>query len=161
MSVARALPVLWDTRSAMGLRVVHLAVLIALAGPSAAASAADVIHVDPGSPAGKEYGFPLDQAHRDAGSRAGGGSGALFGAGIRPLAVTSSGGSTHGARTSHAAGTRQAGGTVKGSERPPATAIPSGTAGGAGGHLDIALVASVVLLGGGLGLILRRRSQHR
>lgn len=147
----------------MGLRVVQLAVLIALGGFPAAAAATDVIHVDPGSPAGKEYGFPLGQARHEAGVRPSGGAGAdqgsLFGVGIRPLAATSSGGSPP--TTPHAVGTRHSAHPLAGSERSPARAISSSTTGGADGHVEIALAAAVVLLGGGVGLILRWASQRR
>src|SRR3954469_3314415 len=69
-----------------------LAVVLGGATPTAAAAAEPGVHVDPGSPAGKEYALPLDQAKRDAGAgtgqagRPGGSSGrsALFGEGIKP-----------------------------------------------------------------------------
>lgn len=68
-----------------------LPVLLALCCLSFAASAeAGEVHFDPGSPAGKEYALPLQQARNEAlgaggGESAGGSSGAapLFGVGVR------------------------------------------------------------------------------
>src|SRR6476619_4464476 len=59
--------------------------LLFLGGGVAAAAQDDGVHVDPNSPAGKEYALPLDSARRDAngGGDSAAGSGApLFGVGI-------------------------------------------------------------------------------
>src|SRR5947208_2692244 len=56
-------------------------VLGALTAPSAALAADPGVHVDPNSPAGKEYAVPLQQARDIGGSRT---SPELFGAGITP-----------------------------------------------------------------------------
>lgn len=57
-----------------------LAVFFALAGPAAASE----VHFDPESPAGKEYGLPLDQARNEAtgGESESAAEAPLFGAGV-------------------------------------------------------------------------------
>jgi hypothetical protein len=62
-----------------------LVVAAALAGPGVAAAApANGVHIDPGSPAGKQYAIPLGQARAGGaqGNAAAVGSSQLFGAGI-------------------------------------------------------------------------------
>ena len=68
-----------------------IASAILAAVPGAPALAQPGVHVDPGSPAGKEYALPLDQARRDAKGESGPGSSSrtsrsapLFGEGIEP-----------------------------------------------------------------------------
>src|SRR5438445_13113075 len=68
-----------------------LVVLAAGSSSASARAAADLepgVHVDPGSPAAKQYALPLGQARRTgaAASTRGGYSAALFGAGIKPPA---------------------------------------------------------------------------
>jgi hypothetical protein len=66
-----------------------------LASPQAASALEPGVHVDPGSPAAKEYALPLDQA-RQTGTESSSqpsSEGGLFGAGIKP---PGSGGSSHG-----------------------------------------------------------------
>jgi len=83
-------------RSLVGVSAGALAILAFVAAPGATAAEPGV-HVDPGSPAGKEYAIPLDQARNDATPSGGGHSGArgsspgsaLFGQGIRPPASSS------------------------------------------------------------------------
>ena len=73
-----------------------LVALLTLAGFVSSAQAADEVHFDPDSPAGKEYALPVDQAREEV---AGGGesnedSGAgapLFGAGVSPPGAKSAG----------------------------------------------------------------------
>jgi hypothetical protein len=158
-------------RGAAGQRL--LAVLVAGAaatgiGAPVAAAAEPGVHVDPGSPAGKEYALPVDQARHDAGGAAtGGGSGsgggpssgsgstgggALFGAGVRPSGQRpGTGGSTTGGRPGQ-------GGTQGTSHRDGvAAAIPAASSSGdsmTGPVLGIA--AGVVLLGLVAGLSARR-----
>lgn len=56
------------------------------ASPPLAAALEPGVHVDPGSPAAKEYAIPLTQARQtgQGGSTRSGSSGTLFGAGIAP-----------------------------------------------------------------------------
>ncbi len=68
-------------RIAVAMVLSGLAVFFALAGPAAASE----VHFDPESPAGKEYGLPLDQARNEAAGGESAESAAeapLFGAGV-------------------------------------------------------------------------------
>lgn len=124
------------------------------------------VHVDPGSPAAKEYALPVSQA-REAGE--GGGSESaheqLFGAGIKPPGSGSSPPSGSSRGGSPSAGSRARGGASK-----SAGASSSGSAGGASGATQtpppplVRRVAggrsssgggssSLVLLGGGVVVI--------
>ena len=68
-----------------------------LVGGGVATAQDDGVHVDPNSPAGKEYALPLDSARRDAGGGATSGGGTssysapLFGVGISERGGSSSG----------------------------------------------------------------------
>jgi hypothetical protein len=126
--------------------------------PSAALSDDREIHLDPGSPVGREYVIPLDEA-RDVGrvTTPGRAGAAVFGAGIRrgapgaatrppdgPVRGPGHGGSAGKPRTAGAASrsaTVEAGG-------PPALAFTGGA-------------AAVVLLLGGAGLAVVRRLARR
>jgi hypothetical protein len=68
---------------------------VCIAGwPASAGALEQGVHVDPGSPAAKEYALPLNQARQtvnassgaagSGGSRSGSGESSLFGAGIKP-----------------------------------------------------------------------------
>jgi hypothetical protein len=136
---------------------------IACIGIAAApAQAADPgVQLDPRSPAGKEYAIPLDSARRtgsESGSQAG--PSPLFGQGIarakaRPARVRgkSARKGAGGGSTRPTAG----GGTSPGAASGvlPRASIPAGD--GASGTGSLALLAGLVLVGGGaLGLVLRR-----
>lgn len=86
------------------LAVLALAIACPLAPAQAASGLEPGVHVDPGSPAAKEYALPLNQA-RQTGSTSPsqpGSEGALFGAGIKP---PGSGGPPHmGKRGGHGPG---------------------------------------------------------
>ena len=134
------------------------------------------VHVDPGSPAGKEYQIPVVGARSEG---AGGGSKGsanppLFGVGVTPgrsstassATSRSTGGAGSGRARSHATrGARSHSGpaanpVTSSSPDPPASAVGSPAAGGAGTNGWIALVAGgvlVLVLGGGGGLAIRRR----
>jgi len=76
--------------------VALVALGLAIPGAGAASAQDRGVHVDPDSPAGKEYALPLDSARRDAsgspnGTGATGQSAPLFGAGVSK--ATGSGGS--------------------------------------------------------------------
>jgi hypothetical protein len=98
---------------------------LAIGGPIASAQAATSlepgVHVDPGSPAAKEYALPLNQA-RQTGSTSSsqpGSEGSLFGAGIKPPGP---GGPPHARK-------RGGHGTGAGASQNPATGGGSTTAG--------------------------------
>jgi hypothetical protein len=127
------------------------------------------VHVDPGSPAAKEYALPLNQARqtgqasgRAAGSSGSGSSGpgsssgeaSLFGAGIKPPR-----GGT-GAGGSRARASRPAGGPV--TAQPAAATDPAVTRAlresGGGDGSTLALIGgavAVIVLGGFGGTVLR------
>jgi hypothetical protein len=72
-----------------------LAVSLPLAPAQAAAGLEPGVHIDPGSPAAKQYALPLNQARQtgaDPSGHAGSSASAPFGAGIHP---PGSGGSSH------------------------------------------------------------------
>jgi hypothetical protein len=130
--------------------------------------------IDPGSPSGKEYAIPLESARRDAAGtkgdvQQGERSAPLFGAGVGDSDDNGSGGtpessgghkqkSSRGPGSTTSAGSGD-GGTVNDairSTQPVRATVPQG---GLGSSASIAAVAlSVLLLGGVIGSIARRRS---
>jgi len=150
-----------------------LAALCWAPAPASAASDIGVVHVDPGSPSGKQYAIPLTQARRDAGGQgaapatAGDTSAPAFGAGIKPSRSAAS--AAHGART----GAVRSGGAHQGSGRgsgrellraqtghpaAPATVRAAINAGNGDTAMPVLLGggAAVLLLGGVGGLAARR-----
>jgi len=126
------------------------------------------VHVDPGSPAAKEYVIPLSQARRTGAE--GSSSAPLFGAGIGPRGP---GGSSHsGPGAGRAPGAAKAPGQgsapgpssarVAGGESLPSSVLASSSrASGDGGSLLALLAGGVaVLVLGGLGGVMLRRSRH-
>jgi hypothetical protein len=128
------------------------------------------VHVDPGSPAAKEYALPLNQA-RQTGSEPSSqtnSEGALFGAGIKPPGA---GGSTgaNGRRDAHPAT-----GGVTSTRRPPtgsgsqpalASAVlraerSSGASGGEGSLLALLGGGVAILVLGGFGGTVLRHSRR-
>jgi hypothetical protein len=142
--------------------------------PSGAAAQEDGVFVDPGSPAGKEYAIPFEQARGEGagGSKDRGGRGApapLFGVGIsstggRGGGSSQAGGSQDGSSPgggSDASGREGSGapGTGKPGGRGTAgrAAVATSTDGGVSPTAQVGgVVAGVVLLGGLLALLLRR-----
>jgi hypothetical protein len=129
--------------------------------PAAPATAQSGVHVDPGSPAGKEYALPLDQARREARGGGSGGAGqksptgrsALFGEGIKP-------GRSHGAGTTGSGSARAKGGRSR-AQTPASGAAarlsaPATAGGGSPALTDGGIALAVLLAAGGLGLLLRR-----
>jgi hypothetical protein len=126
-----------------------LGVLAALPAPAAAVEPG--VHVDPGSPAGKEYALPLDQARREAGgsgiggsndpSSSGSGKGGgsqLFGEGIKKKPGGGSGGSAR-------------------DKDKAATAARLGVSpGGSSTLTDVGIALAVLMTAGALGFGLRR-----
>lgn len=144
--------------------------LLLLASPVAAQEPG--VHVDPNSPAGKEYAIPIDQARRQAegasganGGHGSSGSAGLFGAGISARGGRGgsggghSGGSAKGSGGSGTSGGAASQGAKRASARP---AIAAST--GAGGNATLltgGLVAAVLLAGALLGLFFHRLNRAR
>jgi hypothetical protein len=124
------------------------------------------VHVDPGSPAGKEYAIPLESARREgagggaqgSGDKSGTGSGnkgasgsspPLFGAGISQAKRHSSGGGGKNGGS---------GGSGGGDAAPNAAKSVAARAddGGSASLRTAGIAALVLLVGGALGLGLRR-----
>jgi hypothetical protein len=154
--------------------VVLVAVALGLVVVPAAAAVEPGVHVDPGSPAAKEYALPLSQARQTGqGPRSPSGAGALFGAGItrskarsvsRPRRSVAPVGVLRQARL---AADRK--GSRAGAQAQPVSARAGSTSAGAlsvpgGGGSLLAVVGGGVLvlaLGAFLGVVLRgRRSAH-
>jgi hypothetical protein len=144
------------------LAIAALAPALAATAPAVPALAQSGVHVDPGSPAGKEYALPLDQARRDAGGGGGrqsgqpgsssSGSAALFGQGIKP--VRSAGGKAKGsAPGSDAQGSGKSGSRSGAAARLSAT---TGTTGGSPLLVDGGIALAVLLAAGAFALGLRR-----
>lgn len=153
-----------------------LGTVFAIAAPGAA-DAEPGLTVDPHSPAGVEYQVPLDTA-RGHGNHPGGASGdhgtgssgssadpgssnsdTLFGSGItpapkaRPRATGHGGSGIHGAAQRPRAGHR---GTAASSVAPIAASASYSSEGALGG-----LIAGILAIGGGLGLLSRYRGRRR
>jgi hypothetical protein len=149
--------------------------VLALSGLTATAQAGTGlepgVHIDPGSPAAKEYALPLNQARQSgAGSSSSrSSSGALFGAGIKP---PGSGGSPHsgsGARDTAAGGrglpSKAGAATASGSQSALPSAVlrasSSRASSGNGGSILALLGGGVaILVLGGLGGMVLKRSRH-
>ena len=137
---------------------------VGLAWSAPAGAQGDGVFVDPDTPAGKEYGVPLEEARRDTGGGDGGATagGGNTGGGTGP---TDDAGATPGSKKGDAT-TYNSGlfgsGIEKGADptgsTPTASATPGTDDGGFSGPVLTAGIALAVLLGGGLlGLSLRRR----
>ena len=157
-----------------GRGAIHLVIACALVAPPAA-GAQEPVQVDPDSPAGVEYQLPLDQARSDGAAGGGGGSGPgsgggsggpvpLFGAGIARDGSQSSGGGGEaapdggirgGAGQSGDRADRGATG-AGGGDGAGSGAVATGDGGGWTGLILGGIALAVVVLGGALGLALRR-----
>lgn len=150
------------------MRVIALACActLLLAGQVSSAIAAQPgVHIDPGSPAGKQYAIPIVSARGEAGGQTGSQSPPAFGVGITPP----SGGQTKaitGGRTLGPATTRKdrrrpktnTGSTTSNSGSLPAPAAVQTSAAGGSGWLALTIGGMLVLiLGGAGGMLLRRR----
>ncbi|HEX5225896.1 MAG TPA: hypothetical protein VFW29_12280 [Solirubrobacteraceae bacterium] len=141
-----------------------------IAGATPALAVEPGVHIDPGSPAAKEYAIPLSQARE--GGRGGGSSGteaALFGTGITPPSSGSGhGGGGHGSGSGHGgsgAGASGGGTGTGGATGPGASSGGSASGGGAGGGATPAAVlhgagdsssggsSLLVLIGGGVAIL--------
>lgn len=151
-----------------------LAVTLMALSPTAAQADTGLepgVHVDPGSPAAKEYVIPLSQA-RQIGAEGSSDSSStpLFGAGIGPRGPGGSSHSHAGAgRTSAAASASGSGSasrlsltSVVGRESLPASVLASSSrASGDSGSLLALLAGGVaIVILGGLGAAMLRRARH-
>jgi hypothetical protein len=94
--------------------------LVCTVGPASAAALETGVHVDPGSPAAKEYALPLEQARQTDATPKSSGQAPLFGAGIKPPGGSSptissstsspTSGSSRSPRSSRAGGSSRGGG---------------------------------------------------
>jgi hypothetical protein len=156
--------------------IAPLFVLLLSAAPLAHAQEPG-LHVDPGSPSGTEYRIPLDQARNDAsgggGSQAGGGGSSSGGSSGSPLFGEGVGSGGSNAGSGGGSGSRSGGSGHGGSARPgksggaigtkllPSAALDkvasNPTVGPETALLVGGIAAAVLLAGGLLGLLLRRR----
>ena len=170
--------------------VLTLGVLLFVLSPQAASAASTPglgagVHIDPGSPAAKEYAIPLGSA-RGNGNPTNSGTGQLFGTGITKAntaspntvpAQTPAGSGSHAASTtrrrhshrgrhavrrarSHA---QSAGGAARSRPGPPSpqNAIGTGSSSGTGITWMLGAAVLVLLLGAAGGTLLARRSRAR
>lgn len=160
-------------------RVVTIgALILTLQAPLAYAQPENGVTVDRGSPAGKEYALPVDQARRDAVDGGGGGDATApppaFGAGVHPDSASGRTGGFSGHRGARA-GVARTNGPATPSDSIPVTtsaqrarerdgidrALVTASAGGAGaseGSLAFLLGGVVVMVfGAAAGVLLRRR----
>lgn len=155
--------------------IILTAATLSLASPAAPSFAQ--VTIDPGSPTAKEYGIPLEDARRDAESGGdsdapvaqGDRSAALFGEGVGDEPASSAESSapsnvqenerdeSEGSKPSGTEESPSRGGDVfAGTGRPVSATVPQG---GFDSALTIgALALSVLLLGGVIGSIARRRT---
>ncbi len=156
----------------------------ALAGPASAQE--EGVHVDPDSPAGKEYEIPVEGARRDYSGKRSSDRGSsrvrgarrtasLFGAGISPRGgstdrVDNGGGGADSTGRGNEAGEGRGASGAAGSSDDGGPSAPDRARGVAtaasvdegGAPLTMGgIVLAVVILGGALGLALRRRALRR
>jgi hypothetical protein len=145
-------------------------------GATGTATAAEPgVHVDPGSPAGKEYAIPLAQARNDAappggGGHAGGGGGStaaggfpLFGVGVVSRTSSGSAGVRSRGRSSSSRA-RTSGGAAKGAgtDRVAGRGLPAAASTGPSADTSPALLLAIAVLGAGcLYGVARRRVGRR
>ena len=141
---------------------------LAVAAPAAVA-AEDEIFVDPGSPSAKEYALPIESAREQAasegrGTSAGTKEAPLFGEGVGADGA-GGGGSDAGGSGGDGAAAKRDGRTARSQAAEsdggtPATARAQAASpdGGMGTIAILGAGAGVLLLGGAIGLVLRRRA---
>lgn len=134
-----------------------------LACPGSAPAQTPGVHVDPGSPAQKEYAIPLDQARGNAATPGGKtaasanrGAPALFGVGITPASRRGRTAASTGAGAHRVGGQSEAGGSASAlaAGAPSAGSHDSADAGGALSS-PLGLGLGVLMLGLGLGFLFR------
>jgi hypothetical protein len=140
-----------------------------------AAGGSNGVHVDPGSPAGKQYAIPISSARGETSPPGPGSSGSanppLFGAGITPSSSSSNAmrqakaraaakrlGTSHPGRRVHRRRAYAGATTQTVSTTPPPNSVTQANQVGSNTWLPLAIGgALVLLLGCGGGLVLRRR----
>lgn len=138
---------------------VALACLFASAGGAGAQS--DGVHVDPESPAGKEYALPLESARRDAAGGAPSSGGATSSGGSDPAPLFGEGISRDRSRGSgNGSDNRSRGGDDKSPrnglvDSSVATAVAENGSGLSAGLLTVLIALGVLLVGGVVGLSFR------
>jgi hypothetical protein len=147
------------------LGVVALALSGVVCCPGVAAALEPGVHVDPGSPAAKEYALPLNQARRTGAPSQSSSEGTLFGAGIKPPASGGSAGGSGARRDtpSSPGGGVSAPNTPAGSAQQPPLAqailrAARAQGSGSGDGSTFALVGggvAILVLGGFGGTVLR------
>jgi hypothetical protein len=153
------------TRVSMTAALMLLATSGLTVAPEAAAGLEPGVHIDPGSPAAKEYALPLNQARQTgAGSAPSGPSETPFGAGIKPPGSGGAGGAASSPRDGRAprhvpSESRSRGAVGPAATLPPAVqrAVSSQNSSGGGGSLP-ALIGggvAILVLGGFGGTVLR------
>jgi hypothetical protein len=144
--------------------VVSSAVLLLVSlggGAGDAVAQGEGVHVDPKTPAGKEYALPLESARRDAagGAETGANSDAapLFGAGIsrRDARGNGKGGNGKGGNGESGNGNDNGGDAGRGGSKTVAAAVAENGTGLSGGMLTALIALAVLLVGGAVGLSLR------
>lgn len=161
------------TRVSMAVAAVVLATSGATIAPQAAAGLEPGVHVDPGSPAAKEYALPLNQARQTgAGSTPTASSETPFGAGIKPPGSGGTGGSgsaSHGGSSPGRVASRSSGRSSPESRShdpvgtaptlPPAVLRAVESQGSSGGGSLAALIGggvAILVLGAFGGTVLRQ-----
>jgi hypothetical protein len=163
------------------LAAVSLSFVLVTAGPAMAAPG-NGVHVDPGSPAGKQYAIPIPSARSETSGQNGAAGSAnppLFGVGVTPGGAAATGGASGvaaaGAGTTVGQGTKAGAAgpnsrrtAARGRRRHGSTAVPtpvrtaqhpSTQSNAVGGTSSLPLLgggALVLLIGGGGGFLLRR-----
>jgi hypothetical protein len=150
-----------------GRRTVLLSLCLLAGLPPASAVAEQGVHIDPNSPAGKEYAIPIAKARREAvgaptgtakrgGGRSSDSSGsAPFGEGIKPVGRSAT--SARQARPPRGRAHRQPAGVPSGASAAPSLNAASVAAGEGSALLPMGLIVVAALLAaGGLGFLLRR-----
>jgi hypothetical protein len=150
--------------------VLVLALSCSTAAAQAATGLEPGVHVDPGSPAAKEYALPLNQA-RQTGAGASSSSASsppLFGAGIKPPAAGGSSHSGSGSGKGKATGRGGASGPNGANASAPRFTLPSAvlrasssqaSSGGGGSILALLGGGVAILVLGGLGGTILKRSR--
>jgi hypothetical protein len=139
--------------SGIGVVAVVLGMLGITVTASATAGLEPGVHVDPGSPAAKEYALPLNQARR-TGAAPGSSetaAGALFGAGIKPPGGGSGAGGSHTHAAHGGASSQTAPGDASASSPHLTAAVLRAANGAGGGGGDGSLLA---LIGGGVAILI-------
>jgi hypothetical protein len=144
-----------------------LAMSCFMASEQAAMGLEPGVHIDPGSPAAKEYALPLNQARQTGSSpTTGSPTAAPFGAGIHPPGGSGGGSSNRGSSTGSGASSAN---TSTASSSNTRTAVPAlvlrstsrqASSGGDGSILALVGGGVAILVLGGFGGMIMQRSQR-